>query len=250
MSDRKNITALIVDDEKVVRDFLSRFLKMQSINVKAVENGLEAVEAVRNEKFSFAFLDIRMPKMSGLEAYREIKKIDPGLRCVFMTGYAVEESLLGKTKQPEFKCLRKPFKDIKEIKDIVDDILKTVNAEEGEALDRRAYARINLNFKVAYKREAQGEYIFCLSRDLSPCGIRIFSKEAIPCGQILELCIKSPENNYIFEASGKVIWNKLADDASGNYEVGIDFTAIDLSALSLFLKQAGVIADDSSGGRS
>ncbi len=58
---------------------------------------------------------------------------------------------------------------------------------------------------------------------------------------------ESPGNNQIFEASGKVVWNKLADDSSGNYETGIDFTAIDLAALSLFLKQAGVLADDSSG---
>jgi CheY-like chemotaxis protein len=241
MNDRKNITALVADDEKIVRDFLSRFFKLQSINVKTVENGLEAVEAVRREKFTFAFLDIRMPKMSGLEAYREIKKIDPGLRCVFMTGYAVEEGLLEKTKQPEAQCIRKPFKDIKEIKDIVDDILKTVPSAQENGRERRAFARMKEGFEIIYKKEAAAPYVSCVTKDLSACGLRIVCQEEIPEGALLELGIKYPKSNLVFEASGKVIWNKLIKDGNGNYEVGIDFTSIDFSAFAVFLKQAGVI---------
>ncbi len=48
MSENK-VKVLVVDDEKVVRDFLTRILSLQSVMVKAVEDGVKAVEAVKQE---------------------------------------------------------------------------------------------------------------------------------------------------------------------------------------------------------
>ncbi len=109
MNTNKNVKALVVDDEKIVRDFLARILSIQAIEVKTVEDGLKAVEAVKQEKFDLAFLDIRMPGMNGLETFRELKKIDPDLKYVMMTGYSVDELLENARAEGVTNFFKKPF---------------------------------------------------------------------------------------------------------------------------------------------
>lgn len=109
MDTNKNVKVLVVDDEKIVRDFLSRILSIQAIEVKTAEDGLKAIEAVKQEKFDLAFLDIRMPGMNGLETFRELKKIDPDLKYVMMTGYSVDELLENARAEGVANFFKKPF---------------------------------------------------------------------------------------------------------------------------------------------
>lgn len=108
------IKVLIVDYEKAVRDFLTRFLNFKGIDVKAVEDGLQAVEIVQQEEFDFVFAEIRMRKMGGLEVFREVKKLRPEIKFIITSAYAPEEMLEQAMKEGAIACLRKPF-DIDEI---------------------------------------------------------------------------------------------------------------------------------------
>lgn len=114
MNEKEALKVLVVDDEKIVRDFLIRLLGLKGIKTKAVENGLQAIEAVKQEKFDLAFMDVRMPNMDGLETFRELKKLAPDLRCVMMTGYAVDDVLKEAEKEGAITSLKKPF-DISQI---------------------------------------------------------------------------------------------------------------------------------------
>lgn len=109
MNNNRKIKVLVVDDEKIVRDFLARILSLQAIEVKTVEDGLKAVEAVKLEKFDLAFLDIRMPGINGLETFRELKKIDANLKYVMMTGYSVDELLENARAEGVVNFFKKPF---------------------------------------------------------------------------------------------------------------------------------------------
>ena len=60
---RKIKVLVVADDEKVVRDLLIRFLNLKGIDVKAVEDGLQAIEIVKQEEFDLVFAEIRMRKM-------------------------------------------------------------------------------------------------------------------------------------------------------------------------------------------
>jgi two-component system, sensor histidine kinase and response regulator len=64
---------LVVDDNKVNRDVLSRRLARQGYGVAAVENGCLAMEAVRARAFDLVLLDIMMPEMDGYEVLRRLK---------------------------------------------------------------------------------------------------------------------------------------------------------------------------------
>ncbi len=241
MEEKKNIKVLVADDEKIVRDFLMRILSLQSIPAKAVEDGLQAVEAVKQEKFDLAFLDIRMPNMDGLTAYGELKRIDPELKCVFMTGYALEESLLDKAKQPDTICLKKPFHDIGQLKRIINNVLdksKPSGKIKGNTPERRAYIRLDVSFEVSYTvRDTISRKELTKSRNISPGGIRFLISDAIAPGSVLDLTIRAAGTSNFFKACVEVVWNKPSREKIGYFDTGLKFKEINLSELAAFIKQ-------------
>jgi len=123
MSDKKNLKALIVDDEKIVRDFLARFLKLEGVESAQAEDASQAIKAMRAEKFDMIFLDIRIPGMNGLELFRRLKKIDTGGKYIMMTGYAMDDILKEAEREGAIASLKKPF-EIKEIEQIIGRVRK------------------------------------------------------------------------------------------------------------------------------
>lgn len=115
----KKIRVLVADDEKIIRDFFSRLLSLQGLEVVCAEDGYKAVELAGEGSFELFFLDVKMPGQDGLETFRKIRQIDPHAVVVMMTGYAVEDTLEQAQKEGAYGSIRKPF-DISEIKDIVD----------------------------------------------------------------------------------------------------------------------------------
>ncbi|MCM8800540.1 MAG: response regulator [Candidatus Omnitrophica bacterium] len=109
MADKKSIKVLVVDDEKVVRDFLIRLLSLENLEVKTAEDGFSALEQAKKESFDLVFLDVRMPKMDGVQTLIELRKINPQARYVMMTGYAVDDLLEKAMKEGAFASLKKPF---------------------------------------------------------------------------------------------------------------------------------------------
>ncbi len=129
MDEKQNLNVLIVDDEKTVRNFLSRLLSFKGLTVKAAESGLEAIEMMNREVFDFVFLDVRMPKMDGVQTLKELKKINPGAKYVMMTGYSVENSLEEAKKENIFAAIKKPF-DINQVVSFVTEQAKGKGAKK------------------------------------------------------------------------------------------------------------------------
>jgi two-component system, NtrC family, response regulator HydG len=117
----KKIKVLVVDDEKIVRDFFKRLLSLLGLDVTDVEDGYKAVEAVKLNKFDLYFIDVRMPGLNGLETYRQIRQIDPAAFAVMITGYAVEDIVEQAQKEGAYGNIRKPF-DINQIKEVIDKL--------------------------------------------------------------------------------------------------------------------------------
>lgn len=123
MDAKKNINVLIVDDEEVVRNFLTQLLTVNGLNAEAAENGFKAIEMARRASYDLVFLDVRMPGIDGLETFRELKKISPDTTYVMMTGYAVNEILEQAKKEGVAHALKKPF-DVMQIKKLIDGCIK------------------------------------------------------------------------------------------------------------------------------
>jgi DNA-binding NtrC family response regulator len=79
-------TVLVVDDEPHVRGVLVDYLTTRSFKVIEAGNGLEALAALKNHRPSAIVLDLRMPRLGGIEALKRIRAFDPAATVVVVTG--------------------------------------------------------------------------------------------------------------------------------------------------------------------
>jgi two-component system KDP operon response regulator KdpE len=84
-----NVTVLVVDDEKSLRDFVRRNLEAREYKVLNAANGLEALAIFKNEQVDLVILDIMMPHLDGLETARRIRE-DSRVPIIILTAMGEE----------------------------------------------------------------------------------------------------------------------------------------------------------------
>ena len=77
---------LVVDDEIVICDVLKEFLTLKGHEVHTALNGKAAIAKVKMERPHIVLLDILMPGMRGLKVLKDIKRLDPRLAVIMITG--------------------------------------------------------------------------------------------------------------------------------------------------------------------
>ena len=125
---------LIVDDEFAIRESLRILLKPQ-YKIFAAPNGEEALKILKDRKIDLITLDLNMPKLSGIDTLREIRKIDEKVPVIIVTGYGTQkdekEALLYGVRD----FISKPF-NIKEIVSVIDGILEERIEQESGAFKK------------------------------------------------------------------------------------------------------------------
>jgi DNA-binding NtrC family response regulator len=106
--DNRSISLLLVDDEPDFLATLGRRLMARQFKVATAENGLAALESLAREAVDVVVLDVRMPGLSGIEAIREIKKIQPMVEIIMLTGHADLEASIQGIALGAFDYLLKP----------------------------------------------------------------------------------------------------------------------------------------------
>lgn len=103
--------ALVVDDEPDFLETLVNRLGKRSIDTTGVRSGEEALELMKKKLFDVVILDIKMPGgMDGIEALREMKRIQPLAEVILLTGHASVETSIEGMKLGAFDYLLKPIK--------------------------------------------------------------------------------------------------------------------------------------------
>lgn len=111
--------ALIIDDEKVIRESLSERLAARGIDNITLPSGEDAVKTIRSDSsIDVVILDRKMPGMSGEETLREIKRFRPEIQVIMLTGFATNESAMESGRLDAFAYLQKPA----EIEKIIEKI--------------------------------------------------------------------------------------------------------------------------------
>jgi CheY-like chemotaxis protein len=121
---------LVVDDEKIIRDFLAKFFAVEGIEATCVEGGFEAIKIAQTAHFDMIFLDVRMPKMDGVETLKALKKITGNnTRFIMMTGYSIDDLLKKLDTEKIEAFIKKPF-EMDELQNILEDYSKQKYREE------------------------------------------------------------------------------------------------------------------------
>ena len=106
----ERLRILLVDDEQYIREALSEYLvAINNHHVVTAANGEEAVAQFASDAFDCAFLDLKMPGMSGVELLARLREIDPYLPVVIMTGFPSLDAAIDTMRQGASDFLIKPF---------------------------------------------------------------------------------------------------------------------------------------------
>ena len=112
-------SVLIVDDNEDLLDTFSMILKRRGFRVETAPGGVVAVDKFREHHFDVTLMDIVMPEMNGVEAFRKIKEIYPGARVILMTAYSEEELIAMALSEGAHCVVSKPLR--------IDRIIELIN---------------------------------------------------------------------------------------------------------------------------
>ncbi len=110
---------LVIDDEQNIRRMLIRVLSNEGFIVEEAINGMEGWEKLEKENYSLVLLDLKMPKLNGMETLKKIKDTDSDLPVIMMSAYGSITEAVEAMKLGAVDYLVKPF-DIEELKIIVE----------------------------------------------------------------------------------------------------------------------------------
>ena len=100
---------LVVDDESAVVSVIRRALEHGGYDVDMCSGGHEALKIYAPNRFKLVLLDVMMPDLDGVEVLRHLRKLDPKVQVMMMTGHA-EESIQARLREfPDVRVLSKPF---------------------------------------------------------------------------------------------------------------------------------------------
>lgn len=106
----KNISILVVDDEKLLRDLLVKILTKEGYAVDTAVDGEEALEKLGQNPYHLLISDIKMPRRSGFELLKEVKQKYPDMGVIMMTAYGDSFSVKDSLLLGADEYITKPFK--------------------------------------------------------------------------------------------------------------------------------------------
>ena len=131
-----NFNVLLVDDELEFLATLVKRLTKRGLNISTAKNGEDALKIIGGKVIDVVVLDVRMPGIGGIQTLREIKKKDPLMEVIMLTGHASVEVAIEGMELGAFDYLMKPA-DIDELFYKLQDAFKkkTIQREKIKKLE-------------------------------------------------------------------------------------------------------------------
>jgi two-component system response regulator (stage 0 sporulation protein F) len=121
---------LVVDDEKIVRDFFLDVAQSLGGSIDTAEDGDVAVEKCRSRHYDIVFVDMRMPHMNGLDTCKCILNMDPTVKVVMMSGYSEDRLMDEAITCGAMAKISKPF-DLKMILTLIESAVRNLSGGRG-----------------------------------------------------------------------------------------------------------------------
>jgi DNA-binding NtrC family response regulator len=128
MEATENQSILIVDDEEIIRDFLSEVLEDYDISVAT--DGDEAIQKLKERSFNLVITDLRMPRVPGEEVVKAARELQPDTKVIVISGYSSLYTVSQSVTHGACAFLSKPF-SIKELMQTVTSALEASGGTDG-----------------------------------------------------------------------------------------------------------------------
>jgi len=106
---RHPLSLLLAEDDDPLRESLASFFLSEGYNVFPASSGIEAVEIGLSRKVCFSVMDINLPGLSGIEAFKSIAGEKGILPCIFMSGDTSRDTMIKAMEAGGFSFLSKPI---------------------------------------------------------------------------------------------------------------------------------------------
>ena len=100
---------LIIDDEKSIRKTLREILEYENYKVEEAGDGSEGLNLLKINQYDVVLLDIKMPKMDGMEALEKIRILYPDLPVIMVSGHGTLETAVEAVKKGAYDYVAKPM---------------------------------------------------------------------------------------------------------------------------------------------
>ena len=141
-------SVLIVEDDTNACKTLSQILEKKGYAITTTDNGQRAIELVEGMPFDVVLMDVKMPVMSGVEAYKRIKQIRPSAVVFFMTAFGLEDLANDMIGEGAYKVITKPYH--------IDNVINTIGKSQQGLLVTLVDADTHIRNTMQNALEAKG----------------------------------------------------------------------------------------------
>jgi putative two-component system response regulator len=172
---------LIVDDDPSMRDTLLVVLEDEGFEVTGAANGYEAISKIKETSFDLVICDIRMAGIDGLDTLAALRKTQPELRSIVMTGYASQEDPIRAIKLGVDDYIYKPF----DASQFLKSVRKSIEDSRKKSTTTTEQTQLRDDFIAAMKRmaaawEDRDSYFGGHSRRVASLATQIYKKLGFP----------------------------------------------------------------------
>ena len=156
ISEFKDNSLLIVDDDNPFRERLSRAMEKKGFQVSQAESVKKGIESVKQSCPGFAVVDLRLADGNGLEVVKEIQKLGPESRVIMLTGYGNIPTAVAAIKEGAIDYLAKPA-DADDVEKalLADPSKKAAPPENPMSADRVKWEHIHRVFELCNRNVSE-----------------------------------------------------------------------------------------------
>jgi DNA-binding NtrC family response regulator len=125
-----NHIILVVEDDELMRTFLTQILREEGYRIESAEDGKEALEKIQNADYDLVITDLKMPKLSGLDLMRKVRQDKPEIRWIIITAYGSIRNAVEAVKAGAADYLTKPLRDPEELRLVIRRVLREAEAQK------------------------------------------------------------------------------------------------------------------------
>ena len=143
---------LIIEDEAAIRRVLVKILSEENkqYQVKEAADGLQGVEMIKDEDFDLVLCDIKMPKMDGVEVLEAVKKINPEIPMVMISGHGDLETAVQTMRMGAYDYISKP----PDLNRLLNAVRNALDRKELVVENKKLKKKVSKNYQMIGESEA------------------------------------------------------------------------------------------------